>query len=158
LIKEKWKEVYAQLTSEFKETSEVSNLCKRFKTDDFTNKKSENQVARNNDELYVNNQKERIKFLENEKNIPEEKNEKINQAMKILSEDDYLSAKQKKREEEQPINPDIKYDNYFHDKNNDLNKVIYVNPVKNRISNKNANVEKKAMPEEKPAIKSNLFI
>ena len=133
-------------------------MCKRFKSENFTNKNSETKTGGNYDEVYVTNEIEKNKIVEKEKNIPLEKNEKINQAMKIVSEDHYHSAKQKKKEEEQIINPDIKYDNYFDERNNDLNKVIYVNPIKNRISNKKPNIEKKLIPDEKPITKSNFII
>jgi len=75
----------------------------------------------------------------------------------MISEDNYHSAKQKKKEEEEIINPEIKFDNYFDNRNNDFNKVIYINPTKNRISNKKPNIEKKQIPDERPISKSNFI-
>jgi len=81
--------------------------------------------------------------------------EKFINVKKVITEVEEKMKKWKIKDEEQNINPELKYDNYFSE--NNINKNIYVNPTKNRMSNHIGNIEKKPVQEEKSASKSIIF-
>lgn len=164
-MREKWKEVYANINTEFKETSELLNICRRLNLENFGCQNSQSCH-------YENNQRYNECSSDNKKSeLNSDKNKKIIQLKKVVKEDDDNKLKQQNKGEDgniqknrkevnNIINPDIEHDNYFDYKNNDLNNVIYVSPVKNKFQNRMekpyvANVDKKLIPEEKSTAKSN---